>query len=116
VSTKHTIDFGDDHHLYAEMFDGERIYLELSGPGFRFTTSRDHATIAIPFALWERLRAVDVSEVRRMVHEMNAPEADEPGGRPDEDRVDAEDARKALAEIEARGTIPWDVVKAELEI
>ena len=32
-----------------------------------------------------------------------------------EDRVDAEDARKALAEAEALGTIPWDQVKAELE-
>jgi antitoxin Phd len=31
-----------------------------------------------------------------------------------EDRRDSEAAREALAEIEERGTVPWEQVKAEL--
>lgn len=31
-----------------------------------------------------------------------------------EDRIDLEDARKALAEAKKKGTIPWKKVKAEL--
>ena len=33
-----------------------------------------------------------------------------------EDRMDLEEARSALAEVEAEGTIPWDKVKKELGI
>jgi prevent-host-death family protein len=31
-----------------------------------------------------------------------------------EDRIDLEEARKALAEARAKGTIPWEALKTEL--
>ncbi|HHT9135035.1 MAG TPA: type II toxin-antitoxin system Phd/YefM family antitoxin [Candidatus Avalokitesvara rifleensis] len=31
-----------------------------------------------------------------------------------EDKIDLEDARKALAEAKKKGTIPWEKIKAEL--
>ncbi len=34
----------------------------------------------------------------------------------EEDRIDIEDSRKILAEVKEQGTVPWEEVKAKLEL
>jgi hypothetical protein len=64
LSTKATIDHGDGFHLYADVFEPDHVFLELTGEGFNFRASRDYAVIAIPYDLWERLRKADVAGSR----------------------------------------------------
>lgn len=76
MSTKSTIAYGDDFHLYKECFDDANIYLELTNnPEFEVT--QEHVIVAIPLEIWEVVRQrsfIDLSlinktddEIRQMV-------------------------------------------------
>ena len=53
MSTKVSLNYGKQHHLYQEVFDEKHVYLKVYG--YDFEVSKDHATIQIPIELWEKL-------------------------------------------------------------
>ena len=55
MSTKSSLAYGDNFHLYQECFDEENVYLELES--VEFEASRDRVTVSIPVAIWEVIRA-----------------------------------------------------------
>jgi hypothetical protein len=64
MSTKNTLSYGDDFHLYTEAFDNEHIYLNLNNVEFEAT--QNSVCITIPVAIWEVIRqqvGVDLSWV-----------------------------------------------------
>ena len=54
MSTKCTVAYGPNFHLYREAFDDESIYLELEGVSFEASSQRVMVTIPIP--IWEAIR------------------------------------------------------------
>ena len=58
MSTKCTLDHGEDHHLFLEIFEPGKVYLRLDGADFEARPGS--VTVAIPANLWDRLRAVDI--------------------------------------------------------
>lgn len=60
MSTKSTLDYGEDHHLYLEIFEPGRVYLALTR--VEFVALPSSVTVAIPLDLWERLRKVEVDD------------------------------------------------------
>ena len=55
MSTKVSLNWGKDYHLYQEVFDEKNVYLKVHGTDFE--VSKDHAMIQIPIELWEKLVA-----------------------------------------------------------
>lgn len=54
VSTKSTIAYGPDFHLYHEMMEDDAVYLQIEGQEFKATP--DKVTLKIPVAVWEHIR------------------------------------------------------------
>lgn len=54
MSTKATIAYGEQFHLYHELGDDNNIYLRLDQPSFN--ASPDQVTVAIPLHIWEFVR------------------------------------------------------------
>jgi hypothetical protein len=62
MSTKSSIAYGPNFHLYNDAFDEENVYLELNEADFE--ASRNHVTLTIPAFIWEHIRqfaGVDLS-------------------------------------------------------
>ena len=59
MSTKCTLDHGDHHHLYVDMFEPGKVFLMLVGA--EFEARPGSVTVAIPADLWERLRGVRIA-------------------------------------------------------
>jgi hypothetical protein len=57
MSTHHTLAYGDDFSFYVDMFEDGKVYLELRGA--EFVARPGGVTVAIPLALWERLRTIE---------------------------------------------------------
>lgn len=55
MSTKISLNYGKQHHLYQEVFDDKHVYLKVHG--YDFEVSKDNAMIQIPIELWEKLVA-----------------------------------------------------------
>ena len=73
MSTKSSIAYGKDFHLYQECFDEENVYLELDS--VEFNASNNQVTVTIPVAVWEVIRAyqaVDLSLADRSDGEIEA--------------------------------------------
>lgn len=64
MSTKITVAYGDNFHLYRESFDEDYIYLEMEG--VQFEASYNQVTMPIPIHIWEVIRqyqGIDLSWV-----------------------------------------------------
>ena len=73
MSTKSSIAYGNNFHLYKECFDEENIYLELES--VEFNASNNQVTVTIPVAIWEAIRtygAVDLAYVNYSDAEIEA--------------------------------------------
>ena len=55
MSTRATLSYGPNFHLFEEVFDEEHVYLELSRADFEATPGR--VLVTIPLAVWEVVRA-----------------------------------------------------------
>ena len=55
MSTKVSLNYGKQHHLYQEVYDEKHVYLKVYG--YDFEVSKDNAMIQIPIELWEKLVA-----------------------------------------------------------
>lgn len=55
MSTKSTIWYGEDWHLYHEAFDNQNVYLEFPGGG-----ALQGAAIQIPLHIWKAFREAEV--------------------------------------------------------
>lgn len=60
MSTKSTIDHGDEHHLYLEIFEPGKVYLTLNR--VEFEARPGSVTVAIPLDLWQRLRTIEFDD------------------------------------------------------
>lgn len=56
MSTKCSIAYGDDFHLYHESLDHEHVYLELFGNDVEFEVGPRSVMVRIPIAVWEHVR------------------------------------------------------------
>jgi hypothetical protein len=54
MSTKATIAYGSNFHLYHEVLDENYVYLELEG--VQFEASYNHVMVPIPVHIWEFIR------------------------------------------------------------
>ena len=54
MSTKETVAYGNNFHLYKEGLDTDSIYLELEG--VQFEASYNRVTVSIPVHVWEVIR------------------------------------------------------------
>ena len=54
MSTKITVAYGDNFHLYRESLDEDYIYLEMEG--VRFEASYNRVMMPIPIHIWEVIR------------------------------------------------------------
>jgi hypothetical protein len=54
MSTKTTIAYGRNFHLYHEVFDEDYVYLELEGT--KFEASYNRVMVPIPVHIWEVIR------------------------------------------------------------
>jgi hypothetical protein len=54
MSTKATIAYGSNFHFYHEVFDDDRVYLELEG--VQFEAQRNRVMVPIPVHIWEVIR------------------------------------------------------------
>ena len=61
MSTKATIAYGNNFHLYKEVFDEDFIYLEMEG--VRFEASYNRVTIPIPVHIWEVIRQYEGTDL-----------------------------------------------------
>lgn len=105
MSTKATIAYGPDFHLYHEVLDEQYVYLRLEGTPFE--ASYNTVTVSIPVHIWEVIRqyeGVDLSfaeasdeELRTFVEEQV-----------DERRADYEEADEdAKNLVRVLGSIPF---------
>lgn len=53
MSTKATISYGQNYHLYQEIFDVSHVYLRVEG--HEFEVVRDGAMIQIPIEAWRAM-------------------------------------------------------------
>lgn len=53
MSTKATISYGQNYHLYQEIFDVSHVYLRVEG--HEFEVARDGAMIQIPIEVWRAM-------------------------------------------------------------
>jgi hypothetical protein len=58
MSTRVTLDDGESHHLYLEMFERGKVYLTLCGA--EFEARPGVVTVAVPLEIWERLRVIPI--------------------------------------------------------
>ena len=66
MSTKVTVAYGENFHLYQEVFDEDYIYLELEG--VKFEASYNRIVMPIPIHIWEVIRkyqGIDLSWASR---------------------------------------------------
>lgn len=61
MSTKCTIAYGEDFHLYREVFDHEHVYLRLETT--HFEAGYDRVMIPIPIHVWETIRHLGGAEL-----------------------------------------------------
>lgn len=54
MSTKSSIAYGPDFHLYHEMMEDGAVYLQIEGQAFE--ASPGEVTVRIPIAVWEHIR------------------------------------------------------------
>ena len=54
MSTKCSVAYGPDFHLYHEVFDDDHIYLQLEGVPYE--ASSRHVMVTIPMHIWEVIR------------------------------------------------------------
>jgi len=60
MSTRWTIDHGDGHHLFLDIFEPGKVYLTLNDAEFEARPGT--VTVAIPADLWDRLRAFGIDQ------------------------------------------------------
>ena len=60
MSTRSSIAYGDNFHLYQEGFDDENIYLELEKTEFEACSQR--VMVAIPIEVWEYIRSYSFAD------------------------------------------------------
>jgi hypothetical protein len=53
MSTKVTISYSKDHHLYQEIFDVSNVYVEISG--YEFEANNKSTMIQIPIKAWRAM-------------------------------------------------------------
>ena len=71
MSTKITVAYGDNFHLYRESFDEDYIYLEMEG--VQFESSYNQVMMPIPIHIWEVIRqyqGIDLSWAARTDEEI----------------------------------------------
>ncbi len=71
MSTKITVAYGDNFHLYREIFDEDYIYLEIEG--VQFEASYNQVMVPIPIHIWEVIRqyqGIDLSWASRTDEEI----------------------------------------------
>ena len=61
MSTKATVAYGKNFHLYKEIFDENFIYLELEG--VQFEASYNRVMIPIPVHIWEVIRQYEGTDL-----------------------------------------------------
>lgn len=54
MSTKCTVMYYDNFHLYHECFDNQNVYLQIDNG--QFEASQDSVTLTIPLEIWESIR------------------------------------------------------------
>ena len=54
MSTKCSVAYGPDFHLYREVFDDDHIYLQLEGVEYEATSQQ--VMVTIPMHIWEVIR------------------------------------------------------------
>ena len=58
MSTRSTLDHGEGHHLFLDLFEPGKVSLRLAGA--EFEARPGSVTVAITVDLWDRLRAVSI--------------------------------------------------------
>ncbi|NJM74895.1 MAG: hypothetical protein HC852_02890 [Acaryochloridaceae cyanobacterium RU_4_10] len=63
MSTKSSIAYGDNFHLYQEIFDTGAVYLELTDADFEVQSSsgQNRIQVRIPAEIWEIIRTKEIS-------------------------------------------------------
>ena len=59
MSTKCTVVYDDNFHLYSECFEqglDRKVWLQLEGKDFEFEVNQHGVTVGIPLAIWEVIR------------------------------------------------------------
>jgi hypothetical protein len=72
MSTKSSIAYGEDFHLYQDLFDEEHVCLRLEH--VEFEAARDAVTVKIPLHVWEFLRSypgADLSDAHKTDDEID---------------------------------------------
>ena len=54
MSTKCSLSYGENFHLYNECLDDDNVYLRLTKPAFQVDC--DNLTVTIPIHIWETIR------------------------------------------------------------
>lgn len=55
MSTKISITYDDDHHLYQECFENDNVWLELDNADITFESSTGKVTLGIPISTWRSI-------------------------------------------------------------
>ncbi len=66
MSTKATIAYGDNFHLYHEVADDNHVYLELEAT--EFEASHGRVMISIPISIWETIRPLGGARLELVNH------------------------------------------------
>jgi len=106
MSTKSTVAYGPNFHLYREALDDQYIYLELEG--VQFEASYNRVMVPIPVHIWEVIRryeGVDLSFADKADEEMRAYVEREVDERIE--RYNQEENPKAKSLIAFLGSIPY---------
>jgi hypothetical protein len=61
MSTKVTVAYGKNFHLYKEVFDEDFIYLEIEG--IQFEASYNRVMMPIPIHIWEVIRQYEGTDL-----------------------------------------------------
>ena len=56
MSTKSTIEHGENFHFYREVFDTEYVFLEITGEDVPFNVTPDYAVYGIPKKVWDKIK------------------------------------------------------------
>lgn len=65
MSTRADVDCGEHYYLHADFFEAGKVYLQLSGPGIEFRAYPDSIVVAIPAAVWEKIRLHPIADFER---------------------------------------------------
>ena len=88
------------------------VLLEEQGSAISVKEARDHLAEIVSRAVTDKERIVLTEHGKRVAAIVPIEDVDLLEEL--EDRIDLEDARAVLAEVEKEGTVPWETVKAEL--